>query len=220
MTHALRQKSLDLNLARILSDPACKDFILADAKDADMAFGLAAPGIAAGGESSRGPFRTIHDYRQSIRDIVGQGLVDIMLMSASTSEVLAIEEGVFLDSPVTPAVRMNDTTDIWLATGTGSYTRQPALPFATTPIPHARHARLDQGRGHAAASDRGANLGLFSVTRNDEASLDRAMLAAYRDLRLESEREGFRHCLEDSFPNATRSQSGSIFDIGRFLADL
>ena len=39
------QKSLDQKLARILANPtSSKDFILADAKDADMAFGLAAPG--------------------------------------------------------------------------------------------------------------------------------------------------------------------------------
>jgi hypothetical protein len=38
------QKSLDQKIARILADPSCKDFILADATDADMAFGIAAPG--------------------------------------------------------------------------------------------------------------------------------------------------------------------------------
>ena len=38
------QKTLDEKLARILADPSCNDFILADAKDADMAFGVAAPG--------------------------------------------------------------------------------------------------------------------------------------------------------------------------------
>ena len=37
------QKSLDQKLARILADSSCRDFILADAKDADMAFGLSAP---------------------------------------------------------------------------------------------------------------------------------------------------------------------------------
>ncbi len=39
-------KSLDTKIQRILSDPSCKDFILADAKDADMAYGIAAPGAA------------------------------------------------------------------------------------------------------------------------------------------------------------------------------
>ena len=38
------QKSLDEKLARIAADPSCNDFILADAKDADMAFGVRAPG--------------------------------------------------------------------------------------------------------------------------------------------------------------------------------
>jgi hypothetical protein len=223
------RKSLDRKLARILADPACGDFILADAKDADMAFGLAAPGIAPGGDAD-GPFRTIADYRRSIRELVEQGLVDIMLTSASTNEVLAVEEGLFVDSAVTPAVRMNDTTDIWLAAGSGSYARQPALPFATATIPHARTGRLGATPGHAHGADgvRGANLGLFSVTLNDDASLDRGMLTAYRDFRLEAEREGFRHFLEVFFPNAPGSPGGrspaagariGIPDTARFLAD-
>ena len=38
------QKSLDQKLARIHADPAgSKDFILADAKDADMALSIGAP---------------------------------------------------------------------------------------------------------------------------------------------------------------------------------
>src|SRR6478736_9234732 len=39
------QKTLDEKLARIVANPSCNDFILADAKDADMAYGVAAPGI-------------------------------------------------------------------------------------------------------------------------------------------------------------------------------
>ena len=215
------EKSLDLKLARIVADPACQDFILADAKDADMAFGLASPGLASGGSPGVGPFRSIHEYRDNIREIVREGLVDIMLMSASTSEVLAIEEGLFVSSHVTPAVRMNDTTDIWLAAGTGSYGRQPALPFSTTTIPQARCGRVD-----AVHTDhsRGANLGLFSLTLNDDAVLDRAMLTAYRDFRIEAERAGFRHFLEVFFPNALDRVPGKAAgekprDIARFLAD-
>jgi hypothetical protein len=220
------QKSLDLKLARISADPGCGDFILADAKDADMAFGLAAPGLAAGGDPATGPFRSIDDYRDNIREIVRQGLVDIMLMSASTSERLAIEEGIFQSSAVTPAVRMNDTTDIWLAAGTGSYGREPALPFSTTTIAQAQCGRVDAT--HADRS-RGADLGLFSLTLNDDATLDRAMLAAYRDFRIEAERAGFRHFLEVFFPNALgrgpARDAGHVSpaekprDIARFLAD-
>src|SRR5438876_3737453 len=99
------QKSLDLKLASIHADPSgAKDFILADAKDADMAAGLAAPGK----DAVTGKMRSLADYRDQMRAVVQQGLVDIMLMSASTSELLTIRERLFADSQVTPAVRAND----------------------------------------------------------------------------------------------------------------
>jgi len=221
MTPQQTEKSLNLKLARILADPGCRDFILADAKDADMAFGLAAAGLAPGGDPAKGPFRTLADYRESIRALVKQGLVDIMLMSASTSEQLAIEEDIFSGTAVTPAVRMNDTTDIWLAAGTGSYAKQPALPFSTTTIAQARTGRVD---GSHADPGRGANLGLFSLTLNDDASLDRAMLEAYKAFRIEAERAGFRHFLEVFFPNALdrvpgRAAAEKPSHVARFLAD-
>jgi len=215
------QKSLDLKLARIVADPGCRDFILADAKDADMAFGLAAPGFAPGGAAGHGPFHSISAYRDTIRALTKQGLVDIMLMSASKNEVLAIEENIFAGTSVTPAVRMNDTTDIWLAAGTGSYAKQPALPFSTTTIAQARTGRVD---GSHAEPGRGANLGLFSLTLNDDAVLDRAMLEAYRTFRIEAEQAGFRHFLEVFFPNALdrvpgRPAGDKPKDVARFLAD-
>jgi len=40
------EKTLDQKLARIRQNPSCREFILADAKDADMAYGLAAPGLS------------------------------------------------------------------------------------------------------------------------------------------------------------------------------
>lgn len=209
-------KSLDAKLTRLLLDRTGTDFILADAKDADMAFGLAAPGVAAGGDRLRGPFRSLADFRDQIREIVSQGLVDVMLMSASTSDLLAGGERLFEASPVTPAVRMNDTTDIWLAAGSGTYPRQPALPFSTTTIPHAQWGRLEPagtGRPHV-------DLGLFSVTLNGDAAADRAMLTAYRDFRHDAERANFRHFLEVFFPNAL-ADGGAAAPLGvaRFLAD-
>ena len=71
-----------------------------------------------------------------MREIVAQGLVDIMLMSASSNEVLTINERLFDNSHVTPAVRANDTTDIWLASGSGRYGKQPSQPFRTATIDH------------------------------------------------------------------------------------
>src|SRR6266550_9528708 len=105
------QKSLDQKLARIHADPArAKDFILADAKDADMALAIGAPGRSPEAHSGELRYRSLHEFRDIIVQIVEQGLVDVMLMSASTSEALTMHRRLFDDSPVTPAVRANDTT--------------------------------------------------------------------------------------------------------------
>jgi hypothetical protein len=207
-------KSLDQKLQRILADPTVGDFILADAKDADMAYGLAAPGRSPEHHVSEGSFRTLDEYRQAIREVTRQGLVDIMLMSASTNEVLTIQERLFDDSPVTPAVRANDTTDIWLAGGGARYTSQPALPFRTATIDQAMcgRAQCDAGERHL-----GADLGLYSVTFNNDAAADRQTLEAYKAFRLEAEAKGFRHFLEVFDPNACAEHCPS--DIGRFLSD-
>src|SRR5881275_2339115 len=107
-------KSLDSKLANIRANPSgAKDFILADAKDADMAAGLA----ATGKDPRTGKPRTLAEYRDQMRAVVRQGLVDIMLMSASSNEVLTIHERLFENSHVTPAARANDTTDIHLMAG-------------------------------------------------------------------------------------------------------
>src|SRR5213076_280550 len=104
-------KSLDQKLANIRANPgSAKDFILADAKDADMAAGMA----ATGKDAVTGRVRSLAEYRDQMRAVVKQGLVDIMLMSASSSEHLTIKEKLFENSHITPAVRANDTTDIHL----------------------------------------------------------------------------------------------------------
>lgn len=192
-------KSLDEKLARILADPSCNDFILADAKDADMGFGLAAPGVDRHGGDGTPRYRTLEAYRQAMRDITRSGLVDIMLMSASTNERLTIEERLFDHSPVTPAVRANDTTDIWLGLGTGRYSKQPSLPFRSATIEHIQNGRLNC---EASQQGRGANLGLYSITFNNDATLDRAALEAYHEFRIEAEQRRFRHFLEVFAPNA------------------
>src|SRR5438309_7148733 len=97
-------RSLDQKLARIHADPhGCKDFILADAKDADMALAIGAPGKSPEGHSGELRYRTLAEFRAIIEQIVKQGLVDIMLMSASTSEALTIQKRLFDGSNVTPA---------------------------------------------------------------------------------------------------------------------
>src|SRR5438477_9683647 len=94
-------KSLDIKLARLHADPrGAKDFILADAKDADMALAIGAPGKSPEAHSGELRFRSLAEYREQIRQVVEQGLVDIMLMSAGTSEVLTIPDRLFDRSAV------------------------------------------------------------------------------------------------------------------------
>jgi hypothetical protein len=220
------KRSLDTKLARILTDPSCQDFILADAKDADMAFGMAAPGISRANDTQEGRFRTLPEYRESIRQNVAQGLIDIMLMSASTSEHLTLGERLFHGSPVTPAIRANDTTDIWLASGS-RYTSEPSQPFRTATIDHAMTGRIDgclDGSRQAdkpctsdnRGTDMGADLGLYSITFNNDATLDANTLRAYGQFREEAERKGFRHFLEVFDPNCLRHP---VDDLGRFMND-
>src|ERR1041384_7257313 len=100
------QKSLDQKLAAIHADPSgARDFILADAKDADMAFGIGAPGKSPEMHAGEGGFRTLAEHREQSRQIARQGVVDIMLMSASSNELLTIDERLFENSSVTPAAR-------------------------------------------------------------------------------------------------------------------
>src|SRR6202171_3563873 len=98
------EKTLDQKLRRIHADPSgCKDFILADAKDADMALAIGAPGRSPEAHSGELRYRSLAEFRAIIEQIVQQSLVDIMLMSASTSEVLTIQKRLFDNSAVTPA---------------------------------------------------------------------------------------------------------------------
>ena len=208
------QKTFDEKLARMNADSACGDFILADAKDADMAFGISAPGIRRDPSGDEHGYRSIQEFRSQIREIVEQALVDIMLMSVSTSDELAVQQRIFAKSRVTPAIRANDTTDIWLAGRTASYGAHPSLPFRTT--------TLDEAMGNAAndrsiAGSPAVDLGLYSITLNNDAELDRGTLQAYRDFREEAGRKGFRHFLEVFAPNAPRNLAAE--GVPRFVND-
>ena len=191
-------KSLDAKLDSLHADPAhARDFILADAKDADMAFGLAATGMDPG----TGRPRSMAEFRDRMREVVQQGLVDIMLMSVSSCEVLAGDEGLFDDSPVTPAVRANDTTDIHVLHGS-SYQHQPSQLLRTS--------RIDELAAHA-------DLALYSLTPLNDAERDARALEAYREFRREAEDVGVRHLLEVFVPNVPGAVAPE--DRGRFLSD-
>ena len=148
-----------------------------------MAFGVTSPGPAAGGQ-----WKTRESYLQAMQEMSDSGLVDIMLMSASSAEILK-KRGTFVKSPVTPAVRMNDTTDIWNARGS-CYRQSPSEPFATADV-------------HAVSPL--CKLGLYSMTFHNDVQVDKASLEAYREFRLACRDTGLRHFLEVFNP---------AFDIG------
>ena len=222
-------KSLDLKLARIVADPSCRDFILADAKDADMAYGVRAPGprsylAAAGARPAQfSPeiwtrdeygYRNLPEFLDIIREVTRQGLVDIMLMSAYVSEQLTIKEGLFRGSSVTPAARANDTTEVW-AVRHGCYTAEPSQPFRGAHIDHIQCGLADCDR--AGGDLPGANLGLYSLTFLNDLKADRAALLQYKAFREEAERKGFRHFLEVFDPNVDSGVPAE--KLGEFIND-
>ena len=225
-------KSLDSKLAEIKADRSSKAFIIADAKDADMAFGVRAPGprgyLARRGARpaqfspevwSREEFgyRNLPEFLDIIREVTHQGLVDIMLMSAYVNEQLTIKEGLFKDSPVTPAARANDTTDVWAARH-GCYTREPSQPFRSASIDQIQCGQVECERsGNGDDEFPGANLGLYSVTFVNELEQDREALLWYKGFREEAERKRFRHFLEVFDPNV---DSGIAPEkLGEFIND-
>ncbi len=222
-------KSLDAKLAQIKADRSSRAFIIADAKDADMAFGVRAPGprgyLAARGARpanfspevwSREEYghRNLPEFLDIIREVVRQGVVDIMLMSAYVSEQLTIKEGLFRDSHVTPAARANDTTDVW-AVRHGCYTREPVQTFRSASIDHIQCGKIECEREGGEVP--GANLGLYSVTFINDLAHDRDTLLAFKEFREEAERKNFRYFLEVFDPN---TPTGIASDkIGEFIND-
>ena len=181
-------KSLDKKLKVITSGkytPA--HFILADAKDPEYAFGCRSTGAVDYLDQS-GPHRSMPQFRDSIRAIVRQKQMDIMLGAVSNIEVLAAE-GLFAKSQVTPAIRANDTTDIWLPRG-AEYARQPSRPWRTANLAHVRKF---------------CDLGLYSVTFNNSLDHDYATVEAYARFREDAVKNRFRHFLEVFNPNAPQN---------------
>lgn len=206
-------KSLDTKLAEVKASPASRAFIIADAKDADMAFGVRAPGprsyLSMRGERparfspelwtrAEYGYRNLPEFLDIIREVVHQGLVDIMLMSAYVNEQLTIKERLFANSHVTPAARANDTTDVW-AVRHGCYTGEPAQPFRTAAIDQIQCGKIECDR--SSNDFPGANLGLYSMTFVNNLDQDRETLLAFKEFREEAERKAFHYFLEVFDPN-------------------
>src|SRR6266516_2582954 len=222
-------KSLDAKLAELKANPRSRAFIIADAKDADVAFGARAPGprtyLARSGARpaqfspevwTREEFgyRNLPEFLDIIREITQQGLIDIMLMSAYVNEQLTIKEGLFNNSAVTPAARANDTTDVW-AVRHGCYTREPAQPFRSATIDHIQCGHIQCDR--STAEFPGANLGLYSCTFLNHLEQDRQTLEWFKEFREEAERKNFRYFLEVFDPNVNREIPPE--KLGEFIND-
>lgn len=178
--------SLDQKLDRIRSGQySPSDFVIADAKDADMGFGATGPGPVIDAPQR---FKSKTAYLAAMQEMVESGLVDIMLMSASSAETLG-NQSLFKNSSTVPAIRLNDTTDIWVARES-CYRESASRPFRTALLPAVNHL---------------ANLGLYSITYSNDLAHDHASLSAYRNFRQELLQTDMRHFLEVFNP---------AFDIG------
>lgn len=197
-------KRLDRKLANLLAgstSPA--DFIIADAKDADMAFGITSPGPQVGScrhgyNEAEGCWKTLPQYLEQIRAVIAQDIVDIVLLSASNLERLAIHEGLFRNSEITPAARANDTSDVWAVRGGKYPTEHPSRSFRTATIDHIKYGHLGEDPQRPFT---GADLGLYSITFTNDIDWDYKALTDYHDFRIEAEHKGFRHFLEVFNPN-------------------
>jgi hypothetical protein len=189
---------LTRKLERIRKNPAGRDFILADARDADMAWGVPSPGQVYPPPSSGAKARvySMPEFHEQIRGVVRQGIVDVLLASISTMSVLAHREKLFAKSPVTPAVRINDTSDVWCPRG-GKHREHPSLPFASGFIDETQFGSLTAARTGKPV----VNLGLYSATFNNQTAADHATLTAFREFRAEAERKKFNYFLEVFAPN-------------------
>ena len=171
------EKSLDRKLENIRrGDYRPTDFIIADAKDGDMGGGITAFGPA---KDDPGRFRTFPDHLEAMRRVTTTGLVDIMLMSASAAERL-VTEGIFERSPVTPAARLNDATDIWGLRHAG-YRTSPARDFRS-PRPDKVASLVD--------------IGLYSITFSNDLEHDVGFLASFHRFLDDISGTGLRYFLE------------------------
>jgi len=171
------EKSLDIKLKKtVQGNYKPSDFIIADAKDGDMGGGITAFGHVPE-DPSRSKSYTGH--LEDMREMTTSKLIDVMLMSVSGAERLVNDE-VFKNSSVTPAVRLNDTSDIWGPRGS-KYKIHPAQNF--------RSARIDKVIPLV-------DLGLYSITFSNDLKSDLASLNEFHSFLDNISGKNLRYFLE------------------------
>lgn len=195
MTAVLR---LDQKLQNIRAGRYSRsDFIIADAKDSDMGSGVGGTGFLRNPDGTQGRRRTRQEFLDAIEAIVRQDVVDIMLVSVSNLDELH-ERGAFNGSAVKPAIRANETTDCWGGMRHQRYTQAPSLPFRTAELSRVRYGSAFPQPG---APVKGTDLGLYSVTFNNDLAADIESLEAFAEFRREAAANEFKYFYEVFNPN-------------------
>ncbi|MCP8895167.1 hypothetical protein KYK29_09505 [Shinella daejeonensis] len=188
---------LDQKLSRIHAGRYTRDdFIIADAKDGDMGPSMTSCGPRRGKDGTWTRYHTRPEFLENIRAVVEQDIVDIMLTSASNLEAL-IEMGVYRDSAIKPAIRANDTTDVWVGRG-AAYAQKPSRPFRTASLSRVATGTIDPAPG---APITGTDLGLYSITFNNDLDHDYESMEAFWEFREDAARNNFKYFLEVFNPN-------------------
>jgi len=191
-------KKMDAKLRNIRAGKYSRaDFMIADAKDADMGGGIGMAGPRRRPDGSFDGMRSRREYLDAIKAVVKQDIVDIVLVSASNLELLT-QEGVFAKSAVQPAVRANETSDIWGGLRGGKYTGVPSAPHRSAILRRAMYGSGKKDGGKIVGTD----LGLYSMTFNNDRDADLRTLEAFKEFRAEAGALGFRYFLEVFNPNA------------------
>lgn len=190
------QKSMETKLADIRTDLNSSAFIVAYAADPDMSRGIPSAGKPYPSNENDDQYRGMPNFYATLEELVEQAKIDILLASVSTMDVLAHEKKLFQNSPVTPAIRSNDTTDIWGPRGS-IYRVYPSQPFATTTIEEAQYGTLTPEPNATPE----VNLGLYSVTFNNILAADLLTLERFKAFRIEATQKEFRYFLEVFNPN-------------------
>lgn len=175
----------DTKLAKIKAgNYTTGDFIIADAKDGDMGPSIRSCGPRLEKNATFSRYRTRAEFLDQVRAVIAQDVVDIMLTSASNLEILN-ETGAFDGTGVKSAFRANDATDIWVGRG-ASYSKLPSRPYRTASIEK---------------SVRQGELGLYSLTFNNDLDADHESQLAFLDFVDEATEQAFPYFLEVFNPN-------------------
>lgn len=191
------KKTLDAKLATLAENPAADCFILADAKDPDMA-----RGVASAGRNADGSLRSIMTQTRRVNRRPG------LVHHADVGEHVRNPDHrrAHIRRLGGDAGGARQRYDRWLPIRGSCYMAHPSQPFATTTIDH-----IQAGKSPCTALERGrgANLALYSVTFNNDPDRDLLNDGTIQGLpALQAEAKGLRHFLEVFTPNVPASVHG------------